>query len=108
MLGHPAASWLPCVASAIDGCVCTSLLFLDKKGTQKAEMTNGRIEEDLLGNYQCFPSLNFPLVSHYFILGDEEPSSHPQTPSARPLSSLMLLSLLGLGIILPMVGRIPK
>lgn len=26
--------------------------------------------EDLLGNYQCFPSLNFPLVSHYFIWGE--------------------------------------
>lgn len=60
--------------------VCYILLpFLSRlKRDGNAVMTNGRSWKDLLDNYQCCSSLNFPLVSHYFIWGESTTHITPQ------------------------------
>lgn len=69
--GRPSVPSSPCMASSHPLPVCyVWLLFLSRwKRGSNAVMTNGRLWKDLLDNYQCFSSLNFPFVSHYFIWG---------------------------------------
>lgn len=58
---------------------CVLLLYRHRlKRDRNAVMTNGRLQKDLLDNYPCFSSLNFPLVSHYFIWGISTTHITPQ------------------------------
>lgn len=68
-MGKPAVLWCFCMVSSDLSPVCSVLLlFLSRlRRDRNAVMTNGRLWKDLLDNYHCFSSLNFPFVSHYSI-----------------------------------------
>lgn len=95
-MGKRAVLLLQCTASS--NCLSVRflvLLFLGRfKGDRSAVMTNGRFQEDLLDNYQCFYSLNFPLVSHYFIWGISTTHITPQILSFHLLALCQFVALI--------------